>query len=136
MCLRFKGQAGTSGMGSEGVELAPCQPNNDRFFWHAGNARIRNRKCCSGLRAWNTEQCLQGATGTGICEISGSNGIQAWSLGKGGLLKQGHNKCLASNGRGELAEMPCLALQGADAGGRWKMISNREPEETTLYRRA
>merc|ERR1712070_784916 len=85
-CLLFQGQAGTSGSGREGIVLAPCNAGNHRYYWHPGNRSPKTGKCCSGLRAWNTEQCLEGAQSggmkavTGICEIGGRNSGQFWRL--------------------------------------------------------
>merc|ERR1711979_104968 len=47
-CFFYQGQAGTSGFGKEGVVLADCDPGNHRFFWHLGNRRVKDGKCCSG----------------------------------------------------------------------------------------
>lgn len=76
LCMHYLGSAGTSGSGTEGVKLDECDEKNHRFFWHLGNRNQRSKKCCSGLRAWNTDQCLQGGQSGGravttICELSG-----------------------------------------------------------------
>eukprot|EP00439_Symbiodinium_sp_Y106_P079919 s735_g18.t1 len=180
LCLRYMGGAGTSGSGSEGVRLENCDQNNHRFFWHLGN---RNKpfgclghptmKCCSGLRAWNTDQCLQdlarsktmmtdrfsfgpilflpvrpkcaitwqgGQSGgrgiTGICELSGTNPSQAWSLTSDGLLKKG-SSCLgpANSQTPGLKEAPCVSFRNK-GGSRFSKMSSQIPLETKLYRKA
>merc|ERR1719157_266800 len=98
-CMLYQGQAGKSGSGAEGVVLSACDKNNHRMFWHLGNRNPHTHGCCSGLRAWNTDQCFQGVQPggkgiTGICELSGDNTAQKWSL-HNGMLKRGNgNKCI------------------------------------------
>jgi len=138
-CLFFQGGAGTSGSGREGVRLADCQPSNDRSYWHLGNRNKKNGKCCSGFRAWNTEQCFEGAQGggkavTGICEVSGANIRQVWSLTSEGFLK-GARTCLAVGEDGGLTEKPCVALRNTE-GSRFVKFGAKEPLETRLYKQA
>eukprot|EP00448_Togula_jolla_P022717 CAMPEP_0170576806 /NCGR_PEP_ID=MMETSP0224-20130122/4587_1 /TAXON_ID=285029 /ORGANISM="Togula jolla, Strain CCCM 725" /LENGTH=609 /DNA_ID=CAMNT_0010899669 /DNA_START=1 /DNA_END=1831 /DNA_ORIENTATION=- len=133
-CLLFQGHAGTSGVGREGVVLANCEEGNHRFYWHLGNADRRTHTCCSGLRAWNTDQCLAGGQGgnkgvTGICNMAGGDVRQEWAL-IDGKLRQSHS-CLGSRGPGVLEEADCNTFHG-----RWSKVASYEPLETTLYNRA
>mmetsp|Transcript_72514 Transcript_72514/g.172898 ORF Transcript_72514/g.172898 Transcript_72514/m.172898 type:complete len:761 (+) Transcript_72514:90-2372(+) len=138
-CLLFMGSAGTSGSGREGVRLADCDENNDRFFWHLANRNKRNGKCCSGFRAWNTEQCLEsvqkeGRAQTGICEVSGSNARQIWSLTPEGFLKSPRT-CIGITEDERIVEKPCMALRNM-GGSRFSKVSLRQPLETRLYKQA
>jgi len=140
-CLLFQGQAGTSGSGREGVVLAPCDQGNHRFYWHPGNRSPKTGKCCSGLRAWNTEQCLEGGQSggkkavTGICEIGGRNSGQFWRLHSDGSLKRG-NTCLGpGNGPRSLKEAPCFSFRN-QGGAKFVKMNAHEPIETTLYNKA
>eukprot|EP00930_Biecheleria_cincta_P027006 TRINITY_DN18980_c0_g1_i1.p1 TRINITY_DN18980_c0_g1~~TRINITY_DN18980_c0_g1_i1.p1 ORF type:complete len:775 (-),score=134.67 TRINITY_DN18980_c0_g1_i1:824-3148(-) len=138
-CMLFMGHAGTSGSGSEGVMLSACDENNPRFFWHLGNRNRRTHKCCSGLRAWNTDQCLQGGQGggrgvTGICELSGSNFMQGWSIGQDGQLSRG-GQCLGPDGKGGIEEGPCMSFRNK-GGSRFTKIGSKEPIERQLYVKA
>merc|ERR1712066_38850 len=91
-CLRYFGGAGTSGTGKGVAKLTDCMPETDAgLFWHLGNkggnslpAQITGRylgltagQCCSGLRAWNTDQCLSyvanGHFQTSVCDVSGES---------------------------------------------------------------
>lgn len=130
-CLFFQGHAGTSGSGKESVSLKECDENNPRMFWHLGNSNPRDKTCCSGLRAWNTEQCFQGKAGTGICEISGRHTLQAWQLDENGALKQ-RDKCIGSENGNALKEAPCVSWRNKE-GGRWTKQATRVPLETKLY---
>eukprot|EP00928_Gymnodinium_smaydae_P019820 TRINITY_DN17631_c0_g1_i1.p1 TRINITY_DN17631_c0_g1~~TRINITY_DN17631_c0_g1_i1.p1 ORF type:complete len:736 (-),score=41.86 TRINITY_DN17631_c0_g1_i1:250-2457(-) len=137
-CLRYQGHAGTSPQGRERVVLDNCDSQNHRFFWHLGNRHRRSGKCCSGLRAWNTDQCLQGAEGTYICEISGAIAMQEWALSHDGrLVHKTHTGkvCLGSGGVfGHLSQKSCDTFVGDN--GRFTKESAREPLETQLYNKA
>eukprot|EP00931_Biecheleriopsis_adriatica_P034800 TRINITY_DN20079_c0_g1_i1.p1 TRINITY_DN20079_c0_g1~~TRINITY_DN20079_c0_g1_i1.p1 ORF type:complete len:807 (+),score=111.46 TRINITY_DN20079_c0_g1_i1:202-2421(+) len=142
LCLLFMGNAGTSGSGSEGVRLADCDPSNQRFFWHLGNRNRRTKKCCSGLRAWNTDQCLQGGQSggravTGICELSGSHSGQAWSLNEDGLFSRG-STCLGPTdnpSKPGLKEALCVSFRSS-GGARFSKMAAKEPIERELYLKA
>jgi len=141
-CLLFQGQAGTSGAGKEGVVLAPCEPGNHRFYWHLGNRSPKTGRCCSGLRAWNTEQCLEGGQGkgkaiTGICEIGGHNGGQFWKLHQDGKLSRG-DRCLGpGDQKNTLKESPCFAFRSQGGGPpKFTKIEAHKPIETVLYEKA
>lgn len=140
-CLFFLGYAGTSGSGKEGVELRDCDERNDRFYWHLGNADPITSKCCSGLRAWNTDQCLNGGQGggrgiTGICSVNGRDSGQHWKLEEDGHLRRG-GQCigLKPGTQKDLHETACSYFSGDD-DSKWVKIHAREPLETTLYNKA
>jgi len=141
LCLRYQGQAGTSGFGKEGVVLEPCDAGNDRFFWHLGNRRQKDGRCCSGLRAWNTDQCFQGGQDggkkaiTGICEVSGSNSIQHFKLHADGSLKRGDSCMGPGDGPKSIKEGPCWSFR-SKGGAKFSKQSSREPIEATLYHKA
>lgn len=136
-CLRFDGTAGTSGSGSGTATLSTCSPSTDaRLFWHLGNKNKMSGRCCDGMRAWNTDQCLQevaaGRFKTGVCDVSGRNGGQTWSfVTAAGELRQ-RESCVGSAGsRGELVRKPCISLRSS--GSRWSKTNAEIPLETRLY---
>jgi len=138
-CLYFQGPAGTSGAGSEGVLLKDCDASDDRFFWHLGNRNSRG-ECCSGLRAWNTDQCFAGDQGKGtkgitsVCDVSGADRRQSWSLSSEGHLKQG-SLCLGpGSGSKPLASSPCRTFQSDKP--TFRKLSVVVPLETKLYRKS
>jgi len=140
MCIHFQGHAGTSASGNEGVDLAACDSTDHRLFWHLGNKDPRTGRCCSGLRAWNTEQCFSGGQPGGkkaitrICEILGRDIRQHWALTSTGQLKH-QNTCIGpGSGRNTLAEVQCNSLTGK----QWRFTKAHvsEPLETRLYRMA
>lgn len=140
LCLHFMGSAGTSSQGKEGVDLKECNPNDDRFYWHLGNRAPKTGRCCSGLRAWNTEQCFAGVQGsergkTTICEISGRSHEQLWHL-KDGQLRHPSQGCL---GNGQLPHS--LSVRGCrdidnKGGARFTKEAVKIPLETQLYQKA
>lgn len=140
LCLHYQAHAGTSNNGREGANLVACNADNHRFFWHLGNLNSQTGHCCSGLRAWNTDQCLTGGqsggkAATSVCSISGSDTSQGWSLREDGSLRRG-NSCLGPGvAPGTIEEKPCLAFRKM-AGARWTKLSPQEPLETQLYHKA
>lgn len=139
-CMRFMGRAGTSGAGHEAVELKECNEDDPRLFWHLGNVDRRTGTCCSGLRAWNSEQCFQGGErnskgATGICEVSGRNTIQHWSLHEDGQLRR-RERCMGPGEKDHsLSEAPCLSFRSR-GGARFTKVHAKVPIETELYQKA
>jgi len=139
-CLWFQGQAGTSGSGQEGASLEHCNEQDDRFFWHLGNANRRSGKCCSGLRAWNTDQCLAGGQGggkaiTGICSVAGLDVGQAWALTSSGQLQRSGSCLGPGDSPDSLVEGTCLSFRSR-GGAKWTKLAAKVPLETQLYRSA
>jgi len=138
-CLLFGGRAGTSGAGKETVKLQNCNPSNDRFYWHLGNVNRKTGGCCSGFRAWNSEQCFEGGDGrgqarTGICEITGRNDQQTWRLTEDGQLRH-RDRCMGpGNAADTLQEAPCVSFRRT-GGARFTKQEVKLPIETELYRR-
>jgi hypothetical protein len=136
-CLHFQGPAGTSGHGSEGVDLRRCDASDDRFFWHLGNRNARG-ECCSGLRAWNTDQCFAGEQGGGekgittICDLSGADRRQLWVLNADGQLKKGSNCLGPGSGSKPLKTSRCSTMQSPV----FRKVSVVVPVETKLYRKS
>lgn len=76
-CLRYMRGAGTSPDGRGTATLAPCNPSDHRQRWHIANKY-------TGIRAWNTDQCIDVAHGGGkeistyVCDISGGSYSQQY----------------------------------------------------------
>jgi len=73
------------------VACAETQLPNSRQWWHEAN-RLPSGRCCSGLRAWNSDQCLVSLNGdelrTTTCALEGQVS-QFAALGDSGLLHMG-----------------------------------------------
>lgn len=146
MCLTYTGQAGTSPNGKGMAELRPCQKGDDRQRWHGANrdSSQTNQPCCSGLRAWNTDQCISGASGgvvhTFVCDISGRSSDQAWQfVNESGQLRQaghfGGGQCIevkAGSGSSSLQVESCRS----NSDPVWTKDNALEPIESRLYRKA
>lgn len=140
-CLRYSGSAGTSSNGKGQAVLSSCDEKDDRQFWNPGNrggANIGGR-CCSGLRAWNTDQCLSHVSGsqieTGVCDVSGRNYNQKWAM-KDGVLKW-RKQCVKASATSLFGG--AVSGDGDCAGGgdsAWSKQGEREPVETRLYKQA
>merc|ERR1712176_545223 len=130
LCLRYEGDAGNSLTGSGTARLTKCSTKNDhRLFWHPANAapwRDDAHQCCSGLRAWNTDQCLLdlGPKGkhfrTVVCDISGSDKRQYWSLSnRSGKLKHESTCIVVSDKRLSARKCTAMADASADSETTW-----------------
>lgn len=134
LCVRFEGRAGTSGRGHENIALSACDPTDDRSFWHSGNRAPHTGGCCSGLRAWNTDQCLD-EEGTSVCDISGQSRQQRWSFKDGQLSLAGSSACLGPvSSTGELDVQECSAFAAGEA--RFTKENVTVPLEMRLYQQA
>jgi hypothetical protein len=125
-CLAYTGLAGTSPDGKGTAVLKPCDPRDDRQQWHVANrdASEAGQPCCSGIRAWNTDQCIaraeSGKVETFVCDVSGKTTSQVWSLTIEGRLEQKGsflgNTCIEA-GSGELqASLTCRGSGSASGG--------------------
>lgn len=144
-CLTYEGQPGTSPNGYGRAVLRPCEPGSERQRWHVANRDMsRQGQCCSGIRAWNTDQCIIGASqGTAVktfvCDIAGKRPDQAWELTSDGRIRQRGrrhflgDRCLEPSGAGDVEERSCPA---AGRAASWTKDSPGEPPEYVLYKKA
>lgn len=140
-CLTFKGAAGTSPNGRGVAELEDCDSANDRQWWHGANRDTSkaDQPCCSGLRAWNTDQCISGVQNrkveTFVCGVDGTSQEQFWELSGDGLVR--HKAGLMSHYCLEATAANGLQLDTCKgAGGVWIKELPMEPIETRLYQQA
>lgn len=120
-CLYVKSKRlwGSDGPPHDTLAMEPChaKTNSGTQHWHLAN-RNPEGKCCSGLRSWNTDQCIVGRLGTAVCSMSG----QPAQITQEGLLKVGlPPKCLSIN---PLRETSC-----DQATSSWKKLRPFEPPE-------
>ena len=92
--------------------------------------------CCSGLRAWNTDQCLlevsskDGVVKTAVCDVRGGSRSQHWSLDvPRGELRRGGTCATVDRKTALLAEKPCTVLRRS-VGSRWRKLAEDLPLET------
>lgn len=144
-CLRYKGSAGTSGNGFGSVRLEACDKENHRQRFHEANkwkstnlfsqGMSRKDYPMSGMRAWNTDQCLSSVERseikTGVCQIDGADRSQYWTLRGGKLHIKDEQGCLAVND-GRLKMHKC----DSDQVTTWEMVDIMEPAETKYYKHA
>lgn len=120
-CLSLKSRGwGSGGSPNDSLIMDECstvpglEATSGRQYWHKAN-RDSEGKCCGGLRAWNTDQCVMPGLRTSVCALSG----QPAQLTADGSLKVG-SKCLSVD---PLRETSC-----ADAS-KWEMLRPFEPQE-------
>eukprot|EP00419_Tripos_fusus_P029892 CAMPEP_0172715746 /NCGR_PEP_ID=MMETSP1074-20121228/67720_1 /TAXON_ID=2916 /ORGANISM="Ceratium fusus, Strain PA161109" /LENGTH=591 /DNA_ID=CAMNT_0013540353 /DNA_START=129 /DNA_END=1904 /DNA_ORIENTATION=+ len=146
LCLTYLGQPGTSPDGFGKVVLQKCADDNERQRWHGANRDTskEGEPCCSGLRAWNTDQCIIGGLDgrtikTFVCDISGHNQQQRWQLTADGQLKQksggfmSNGECLMPDSSGGMTNKACLS-SGVDQ--LWRKEDVAQPLESRIYQKA
>merc|ERR1711957_42274 len=137
---------GTSANGYGRAVLRPCNSQDDRQRWHGANrdTSATDQVCCSGVRAWNTDQCVFGVDGDGavktfVCDISGRNQRQIWEMSEEGQLRRKvggfmSSQCLLPDGHsGNIAAKTC---PGTGSAAQWSKDDPSEPIESQLYRKA
>lgn len=153
LCLAFLGPSGTHPAGRATAALRPCDGKKlmhpDGTRWHLGNRIPKTGKCCSGLRNWNTDQCLTvpgnggGASTslqTGVCDVSGVQGYPWKFVEKHSTLMPGQiqfqGQCLTVNGEKKFVMAACNKMDGQGGRGPWKRFEGEVPIETELYEKA
>jgi polypeptide N-acetylgalactosaminyltransferase len=108
--------------------LKPCTtvPGRDASggtqYWHLSN-RNNAGKCCSGLRAWNTDQCMIQQLKSAVCSLNPNQPAQLTDDGH--LQVAGH--CLLMMGD-SIKEVDCS--EAATSG--WKKWNAFQPQEFLL----
>lgn len=148
-CLRYERKAGTSSDGKGTAALEECDYKDHRFYWHHANKDSRNNgKCCSGLKAWNTDQCITDVgtdhIRTTVCEVSGKNSDQDWVIDKGRMINpmsKGNHVCIgphtteaSKRQSGQLVLLGCR--DGFNKSINWETLNSMMPLEGQLYRKA
>lgn len=143
-CLTYIGSAGTSPNGAGKAILQPCKPDDDRQRWHGANRDTTRagQPCCSGLKAWNTDQCIAGASSgairTFVCNIAGKNSDQAWQVSADGQLQNMHagfmqSNCLVAQADGSIVSQGCSRHSDP---APWNKDNPTQPIESQLYQKA
>jgi len=139
MCLTYQGKAGTSASGQGKVAMMPCGSDDHRQRWHGANRLdgwSPDSRCCSGLRAWNTDQCLiakANSISTTVCDISGRSKTQAFHFTETGMLMTEQSTFMSKN----CIQAMTRGLQvGNCIPAAWAKDDTTVPIETRLYREA
>lgn len=121
------------------ANLWHCDKTDDNQYWHISNLKgFENGEddCCSGIRVWNSDQCLRQPSHvfyTGQCKIEGDDGEQQWYLDhKKGQLRRG-DMCVALGRDNTMVDLPCSQVE--HTGTFWEQAHVRVPLETEYYRR-
>jgi len=121
------------------ANLWHCDKTDESQYWHLSNLKsgdVGEDDCCSGIRAWNTDQCLRSASlifTTDQCKIEGDSEWQQWYLDhKDGRLKHG-DMCVGLGRDNTLQEKNCDDM--ANDPLFWEQVHTRMPIETEFYRR-
>lgn len=90
LCMSLKLHDGKPGS----FNLAPCSAGSELQRFHEANM-AKSRKCCSGIKVWNFDSCLQaqyvdGDVGSGGCDHFGYGAGQQMALARDGALEWHH----------------------------------------------
>mmetsp|Transcript_25468 Transcript_25468/g.59292 ORF Transcript_25468/g.59292 Transcript_25468/m.59292 type:complete len:533 (+) Transcript_25468:144-1742(+) len=152
-CLTYMGPAGTHPGGADKVSLLPCgelpqgrygSSNPHAQRWQIANKDFKSGECCSGLRVWNSDQCLTGRqqVSTTVCDISGKRQEQWFSFTASGDAKADAGQLSFVNGyqcvkkkKGDLTWGPCKTSGWVSSGegATWELAEEEIPIEKTLY---
>lgn len=113
---------GNANTPQDNLVLEPCSEKQQGSlqWWHLSNRKPDN-SCCSGLRVWNTDQCMNWSGQTSVCSLEGGQG-QLAELKVNGALQLENDQCLAANGK-----------VGTDCKeGTWKKLNLFAPIEFLL----
>jgi len=93
------------------------------------------KKCCSGVREWNTIECWDKLEASGpwpsYCDMMGTWTLQHYLFDESGLIWHDSGQCVSEDAQARKAS-------AADCGSavRWEQVDSFEPEETKWYREA
>jgi polypeptide N-acetylgalactosaminyltransferase len=131
LCLSLgRDHWGTASTPNDDLKLKPCssidgrQATSGTQYWHKSN-RNNAGKCCSGLRAWNTDQCMLGGLKSGICSMN-NNQPARFDESSGHLVVAG--RCLSFDKEtNSLSQALC-----SDDTTTWQIWKPFEPQEFSL----
>ena len=140
-CLELKTLGWTNFGHNDEIVLKECSDDHTKSqsqWWHGSN-RLQDGSCCGGLRAWNTDQCINGrgvATGakkipTHTCDLDSGKELSLTPSSDNGeelLLKVGlEDNCISlEKGSNILTVVPC------ENASRWLKRKSFTPMEYEL----
>uniref|UniRef100_A0A7S4IHY9 Glycosyltransferase 2-like domain-containing protein n=1 Tax=Odontella aurita TaxID=265563 RepID=A0A7S4IHY9_9STRA len=138
LCLQLEGHSAWNNAASpsDATKLAPCKnvnpPTEGTQYWHK-SSRNTDGECCSGLRVWNTDQCLNanGVT-TGVCSLTDEHPAY---LTKSGKLRVG-GLCLSVESSSHVNEKTKLQAVDCEKAIKWRKRGAFEPLEFSLMSEA
>ena len=131
-CLQLESarQWGTANSPNDELAMGPCRSNNTTQWFHKANRKLNagrsgadDNQCCSGLRVWNTDQCItdEKKPKTAVCNLAG--GGQVVRVNAKGCLQFGTNECFD----GKLKKMACTS-----ECTKWSLVDSFVPPEYDL----
>jgi len=133
--LRAQGSQKCMMRAGDSFRLRPCSMVGITEF-HLGNQDpTQGGACCSGIRLWNTMQCLDRLDPTGplpyFCDVTGHNANQQYHMLADGRIHHGSGRCVSTSPDGSR-----VAVADCQSATRWEREGAFRPQETTLYEEA
>jgi glycosyltransferase involved in cell wall biosynthesis len=101
-------------------------------------AFLPERSCCSGLREWNSLDCMENlradpaGPGTALCDVAGAATLQHYSFESGGHIRHYSGLCISQDPAG--GQYPKAVGAKCEGAHRFEIADAFEPEETRIYR--
>lgn len=117
------------------VRPVACDEKGKGQRLQRGNVDLKTGKCCSGIRAYGSNDCWDYFDGKGAhwysCDVSGQNGNQQYRMTEDGHIERSNRECVFISGQ-SLQKKPCEDLQGDE--GVWERVHEEESSEFKLYK--
>ena len=137
LCLQMRAHQFWTNAGAPDDELVlrPCSDAGKTQWWHRANrAASGERKCCTGMRNWNSDQCVVmrgGKAATTVCDLDSGNTMQMVSLGADGKLRfgfqgAGDTSCVSASRGGSVTVAACSAAT------KWRRRHAKTPVEFSI----
>lgn len=106
-----------------------------RIKYESAKSGEEGKKCCSGIREWNTMECFDRPDQNGplayFCDTMGKNANQQYLFGEDGRIRHQSGVCISVASDGHR-----LTTGDCEKASLWERVEARMPEETTLYHQA
>merc|ERR1711924_471761 len=94
---------------------------------------------CSGIRAWNSDQCIDGIqsgkVATFVCNLNGAARSQYWSFQDDGSIRRS-SECLVARDQKIKIKSCSQAQSSSEFIWKWQKVGQKKPIETQLYHKA
>eukprot|EP00928_Gymnodinium_smaydae_P033391 TRINITY_DN23929_c0_g2_i1.p1 TRINITY_DN23929_c0_g2~~TRINITY_DN23929_c0_g2_i1.p1 ORF type:complete len:596 (-),score=92.59 TRINITY_DN23929_c0_g2_i1:128-1915(-) len=113
-----------------------CQQHSQMQQMQAGNLDPATGRCCSGLRNYGGNDCLDYVDSNGPhwypCDVAGRNQNQQYRLLDSGQIRRKDGRCIVVSPEAKVAAVACDALLGDR--GVFEKTFRFEPKEMKIYR--
>jgi len=118
------------------TKASRCVKGQGNQLMQLGNVDRSSGKCCSGLRMYGGNDCLDYFDNSGphwySCDVSGQNMNQQYRFREDGRIIHGDSECLLVDKWGSVRKKSCRELKEGE--GVFQRLYEFEPKEFKIYR--